>query len=169
MSCLSVVEIAWRRWPVSKKLLRFFFQPIDLAGQFAGGAALISLRGRGSFDRPFHRVLELQNKAQERWRQEELKLQEQLRLTQMRIDELQTSKTDDQKLIVSPEQRQEIENFRRQMADTRAQLKEVRKNLRRDIEDLGLRLKIINIAAMPAMVILFGLARGWRRRVRARG
>ncbi len=141
----------------------------NLAGQLTGGEALISLRGRGSFERPFHRVLALQNQAQERWRQEELKLQEQLRLTQMRIDELQTSKTDDQKLIVSPEQKQEIENFRRQLADTRAQLKEVRKNLRREIEDLGLRLKIINIAAMPAVVILFGLARGWRRRVRARG
>lgn len=141
----------------------------NLAGQLTGGEALISLRGRGSFERPFHRVLELQSKAQERWRQEELKLQEQLRLTQMRIDELQMSKTDDQKLIISPEQKQEIENFRRQLAETRAKLKEVRKNLRREIEELGLRLKVINIAAMPAVVILFGLTRGWRRRARARG
>lgn len=140
----------------------------NLAGQLAGGSALISLRGRGAFDRPFHRVLALQAQAQERWRQEELKLQEQLRLTQMRIDELQTTKSEDQKLILSPEQRQEIENFRRQLIDTRAQLKEVRKNLRREIEDLGLRLKVINIAAMPALVIAFGLVRGWRR-ARARG
>ncbi len=141
----------------------------NIAGQLTGGSALIGLRSRGTFDRPFHRVLALQAKAQERWRQEELKLQEQLRLTQMRIDELQATKAADQMLIVSPEQRQEIENFRRQMADTRRELKEVRKNLRREIEELGLRLKVINLAAMPALVVIVGLLRGWRRRKRARG
>jgi ABC-type uncharacterized transport system involved in gliding motility auxiliary subunit len=140
----------------------------NVAGQLGGGTALIALRSRGTFDRPFDRVLALQAKAQERWRQEEQKLQEQLRLTQMRIDELQAAKSDDQMLIISPEQRQEIEKFRRQMADTRRELKEVRKNLRREIEELGFRLKIINLAAMPALVVLFGLARGWRRRARAR-
>jgi ABC-type uncharacterized transport system involved in gliding motility auxiliary subunit len=140
----------------------------NIAGQLGGGTALIALRSRGTFDRPFHRVLALQAKAQERWRQEEQKLQEQLRLTQMRIDELQAAKSEDQMLIISPEQRQEIEKFRRQLADTRRALKEVRKNLRREIEELGLRLKVINFAAMPGLVILFGLARGWRRRTRAR-
>lgn len=140
----------------------------NLVGQLAGSPALIGLRGRGSFDRPFKRVLEMEARAQERWRMEELKLQEQLRLTQMRLDELQAAKSEDQKLILTPEQRQEIERFRAQLAETRAQLKEVRKNLRREIEDLGLRLKVINIGAMPAVIILYGLFRGWRRRMRAK-
>ncbi|HMP75987.1 MAG TPA: GldG family protein [Kiritimatiellia bacterium] len=141
----------------------------NLAGQLAGGDALLALRGRSTFDRPFQRVLDLQAEAQERWRQEELKLQEQLRLTQMRIDELQAGKDADQKLIVSPEQRLEIENFRSQLSETQRQLRGVRKNLRGEIEKLGLWVKAANIGAMPALVILFGLVHGWRRRRGARG
>ncbi|MCS6771985.1 MAG: Gldg family protein [Kiritimatiellae bacterium] len=140
----------------------------NVLAQLTGGSALIDLRGRAAFDRPFKRVLEMQARAQERWRQEEDKLQEQLRLTQMRLDDLQAAKSEDQKLILTPEQREEIEKFRKQLAETRAQLKEVRKNLRREIEELGLRLKVINIGAVPAMVVLYGLARGLRRRLRAR-
>lgn len=140
----------------------------NVVGQLAGNPALIGVRSRGAFERPFNRVLDLQAKAQARWREEELKLQEQLRLTQMRLDELQMAKSEDQKLIISPEQRQEIENFRKQLVETRARLKEVRKNLRRDIEALGLTLKVINLAAMPSLVVVYGLVRGWRRRNRAR-
>ena len=47
---------------------------------------------------------------------------------------------------------------------TRQQLKEVRKNLRQDVELLGLRCKLINLAGMPALLILFGVARALSRR-----
>ncbi len=141
----------------------------NIAGQLAGGDALIALRGRGSFERPFTRVLALQTEAQEKWRQEELKLQEQLAVTQSKLDRLQSGKTEDQQLIITPEQRQEIEKFRAQQLETRRALKEVRKNLNREIESLGLWVKAINIGAMPALVIVFGLIHGLRRRQRARG
>ncbi len=137
----------------------------NLVGQVAGDERLISLRSRGSFERPFTRVLALQKTAQERWREEELKIEEQIRLTQMKIDELQASKDPSQTYILSPEQKREIEQFREQLATSRAALKDVRKNLRRDIEVLGLKIKAINMAAMPLAVVVFGLAHGaWRRR-----
>lgn len=141
----------------------------NVAGQLGGGDALIGLRGRGTFERPFTRVIAMQASAQEKWRNEEIKLQERLRSTQMRLNELQAGKSGDQKMIISPEQRQEIGNFQNQLADTRKELKEVRKNLRKEIEDLGTRIKVANIAAMPALVILFGIAHGWRRRRKAKG
>lgn len=140
----------------------------NVAGQLVGGDALLGLRGRGTFERPFTRVIALQASAQEKWRNEEIKLQERLRATQMRLDALQAGKSGDQKMIISPEQRQEIENFQTQLADTRRELKEVRKNLRREIETLGTRIKVANIAAMPALVIVFGIAHGLRRRRKAK-
>lgn len=140
----------------------------NIAGQLTGGNALIRLRSRGTFERPFTRVLAMQATAQERWRQEEQKLQARLRETQMKLDTLQTDKSDDQKLIISPEQKREIEHFRTQLADTRKELKHVRKNLRREIETLGIWIKTINIAAIPALVVLFGITHAWRRRRRAR-
>jgi ABC-type uncharacterized transport system involved in gliding motility auxiliary subunit len=45
-------------------------------------------------------------------------------------------------------------------------LKEVRKNLRGDIEKLGGRVKFVNIALMPILVCLAGVAFGLRRKRR---
>ena len=141
----------------------------NLMGQLTGGDQLISLRSRGTYDRPFTRVLALQQTAQERWRQEELKLQEQLRTTQLRLSELENSKDPAQQYVITPEQKREIAQFREQAAQTRRQLKEVRKSLRQDMEQLGLWIKGLNLAAVPGVVILFGLAHGWRRRRRGQG
>ena len=57
--------------------------------------------------------------------------------------------------------------LRKAQADTRKQLKNVRKELTSDIDSLGLRLKVVNIALVPALVVLFGLLRGYLRRRRA--
>jgi len=40
----------------------------------------------------------------------------------------------------------------------------VRKNLRKEIESLGVTLKVINIAAVPLLVAVFGIVRGVQRR-----
>ena len=48
--------------------------------------------------------------------------------------------------------------FRKQEADTKKELKKVRKQLREDIDSLQNRLKWANIAGMPALVIFGGLA-----------
>jgi ABC-type uncharacterized transport system involved in gliding motility auxiliary subunit len=140
---------------------------INTLEQLAGNEALIGLRSRGTYDRPFTRVLALERQAQERWQEEEKNLQAKLQETQMRLNQLQAVKTEDQQYILSPEQKKEIETFRQQQFQTQQQLKEVRKNLRRDIENLGLKLKIINMALMPALVAVFGISFGWRRKKRA--
>ena len=44
--------------------------------------------------------------------------------------------------------------------------KNVRKELNADIENLGFRLKVVNICLMPLLVILFGIFRAVLRRRR---
>ncbi|HOW96172.1 MAG TPA: Gldg family protein [Kiritimatiellia bacterium] len=140
---------------------------LNMVEQLTGDEALIGLRSRGTYGRPFDRVVELEKQAQQRWQEEELKLVEKLREAQARLNELQRSKDEDQQYILTPEQKREIENFRQERFETQRQLKEVRKSLRRDIERLGLKVKILNMAAMPAAVALFGLLHGWRRKKKA--
>lgn len=140
---------------------------LNLTEELTGSEALIGLRSRGAVDRPFDRVIALESRAQQRWQEEELKLVARLREAQARLDELQRAKGEDQQYILSPEQKREIESFRQQRFETQRQLKEVRKNLRRDIERLGTSLKVINMAAMPALVAVYGLVHGWRRRRKA--
>jgi len=140
---------------------------LNVAEQMSGNAALIGLRSRGKFDRPFERVLAMERAAQEQWQAEEQKLQEKLAATQQRINELQASKSEDQQLVLSAAQKAEIEKFRQERFETQRQLKDVRKNLRHSIEKLGLTLKVLNLAAVPLLVATFGIVWSWRRRVRS--
>lgn len=140
----------------------------NLVGQLSGSDILIGLRSRGTFERPFARVLDLQKSAQDIWRKKELALQEELRLTQMKVEELEAAKDPAQRMVVTPEQKRELEQFRQQIARTRHELKTVNKELRRDIERLGFQVKAVNLAAMPGLVVMFGLAYGGYRRWRAR-
>lgn len=140
---------------------------INLTEQLSGSEALIGLRSRGSFDRPFDRVLELEKQAQMKWQAEEQRLNEKLQQTQSRLNAIQQTKDDGQQMILTPEQEAEIKKFREQTFETQQALKEVRKNLRSDIEQLGLRLKVLNIAGIPLLVALFGILRGiWLKKNR---
>ena len=49
-------------------------------------------------------------------------------------------------------------------ADTRRALKNVRKSLTAGIDSLGLRIKVVNIALVPLLVVLFGLLRGFLKK-----
>jgi len=85
------------------------------------------------------------------------------------LRELERAKSENQRYIITPEQKREIEKFRREKFETMQKLKQVRRNLRRDIERLGMEVKAINLAAAPALVIVYGLLRAWRRARRAAG
>ena len=134
--------------------------------QFAGREELIGVRSRGQFNRPFAKVDELEVKAMKKWQSEEERLEAALQETQQRLAELQKQKSGNERLILSKEQQSELEQFRKTQAETRKQLKEVRKSLNSEIEHLGLTLKVVNIALIPLLVICFGLYRGIQRKKR---
>lgn len=152
------------------------FQPINdnasllhnAVEQAAGSADLIGIRCRGQSLRPFTRVQALARQAQMRWLQEERNLEQKLRATQARLDELQAQKDEKQRFILSPEQEREIQRFRQEMAEYRRELRNVRKNLREDIERLGTRVKAVNILLMPGLVAISGIIYGLLRRARYR-
>ena len=69
-------------------------------------------------------------------------------------------------MLLSREQQEEIDQFRKTRADTQRQLKNVRKELTSEIDTLGLVLKTINILLIPLLVIAFGILRGLKRNSR---
>ncbi|MBU0713729.1 MAG: Gldg family protein [Verrucomicrobia bacterium] len=141
--------------------VNFFANAVE---QLSGSADLGQIRARGRFERPFDRVQELQSEAQQRWMMQERTLQEQLAATQERLESLQSKKDKSQRFILSAEQEQEIAKFKQEQIKTQHELKQVRKNLREGIEELGVKVKAINILAVPILVCLAGLAFGWYRR-----
>lgn len=145
---------------------------VNLVDNLCGSQDLLSVRARGEFARPFTRVEELQRKADDKFRAREQELQQQIQLTQDRISELQRKRPDAKEetaMILSPEQKVEIDKLEKQMIDARKELRQVQLNLRSDIDTLEARLKFINIGAMPVVVALAALAIGGFRAARRSG
>ncbi|MBQ9430184.1 MAG: Gldg family protein [Kiritimatiellae bacterium] len=132
--------------------------------QFAGREELIGVRSRGPSNRPFEKVDALEAKALGKWQKKESELEAALQETQQRLQELQKQKSGNERALLSKEQQEEIAQFRKTQANTRKQLKNVRKELTSEIDRLGTVLKVINIMLVPLLVIVFGIVRGLRRR-----
>lgn len=142
------------------------------AADFMGGSPdLIAIRSRGKISRPFTRVQDIQANAQKKWKDEEEKLTAQLTDLQSKLNQLQQQRTDGNRLVLTPQQQQAVDGFRAEEREVKARRREVRKNLREDIESLGHRLIALNLLVVPAACTAFGLgvfARRTRQRRRAK-
>lgn len=122
-----------------------------------GREELINIRSRGTFEKPFTRVLDLEKKAQAQWMEQEQQLVEKYEETNEKLKALEQQKDDSQKFIVSEAQEAEIQKFREEKQRINKELKVVRRNLRSEIEKLGLFIKFINIFFVPILVSLVGI------------
>ncbi len=136
---------------------------INAIDHLIGNADLISVRSRATSARPFDLVNDLRREAERNLRATEQRLEGELAETERRLTELQQARGDTDLSVLTPEQEAEIDRFMSQRLEIRQQLRQVRRDLDRDIEALGNRLKIINIALVPALVTLFALWLAWRR------
>ena len=127
---------------------------INALDNLSGSEALISVRSRGDFSRPFTVVEDLQRKAERRYRASEQRLQQQLEQTEQRLRELQQGQDPTQLTELSAEQEAAIQGFLDEKLAIRKQLRDVRYELNADIERLGNQLKAINIALVPAVLTL---------------
>jgi ABC-type uncharacterized transport system involved in gliding motility auxiliary subunit len=133
---------------------------IGMVEQFAAGNELISLRSRATAFRPLTVVRELEADAQKQYFGKIQSLEDELQKTTTKLQELQRAQgpAGRSAQLMTPEQQAEIERFRKTAAQTRLELKEVRRNLRQDAESLVFWTKVANIALMPLLVALVGLA-----------
>ena len=130
----------------------------NMIEQLAGDNNLISIRSRATMTRPFTRVKEMQAKAEEGFRAKIKELEKTLADAQTKLNDLQKNKESGQRFILSPEQQAEIQKFQQKQADVKKELKQVRKNLRQEIDSLENRLKWLNIAGMPLLVTISGIS-----------
>lgn len=129
----------------------------NLVEQLGGDKNLIGIRSRATLRRPFTLVREMQAKAELASEGKIRQLERDLQDTQQKLNELQRAKEGAQQAILSEEQKQEILKFQAQRANVNRELKEVRKNLRRDVDALETTAKWTNILAMPLAVSLAGM------------
>ena len=139
---------------------------VNALDNLTGSNDLISVRNRGHFTRPFTRVDEIRQQAELRFREKEQELLDRLQETERRLVELEQGKTDDSTRILSPAQLQEIERFRQQKIQLRKELRQVRHELHKNIENLEGWTKFINIGLMPMLVAVGGIGVAMHRQRR---
>ncbi len=142
---------------------------LNATEHLSGNEALMSIRSRGRFSRPFTRLLDMQKQAQLLHQTEEKQLLSQLEEVQQRLNSLLDSAGNkgQQEVILPPEVQEEIQQFREEERQARRKLRDVRKILRQDIERLGQALLLLNMLLVPLIVGIIGVV-VYRYRTRQR-
>jgi len=126
--------------------------------QMSGDNNLITVRSRATLSRPFTRIQAMETKANEKFQSEIKALEESAGEAQRKINELQQAKKDkDQRFILSPEQSAELAKLRKDEAETRKHLKQVQKDLRKEVVSLQTEVKWLNVLAVPIAVTVSGI------------
>jgi ABC-type uncharacterized transport system involved in gliding motility auxiliary subunit len=132
---------------------------INAMDNLSGSTALINIRSRGRYARPFTRVIELQRAADERLRAEETNLLQQLSETEQQLTSLNLNNGGS----ISAAQEAEIARFLQVQLDTRRALRDVQFRLNAEIDSLGTTLKFLNTALIPSLLVIAVLALAWLR------
>jgi ABC-type uncharacterized transport system involved in gliding motility auxiliary subunit len=143
----------------------------NLVGTLAGGDALIGLRSRGETTHPFILVNQMQSEAEAKFRQTEQALQKHLDDTEKQLRTLRQGSSSggeqaNAQAIITPQQRAAIDAARKDIVDTRQQLRAVQYDLNRDISRLETGLRLFNIVLVPALLAIAAIAIGLVRRNR---
>ena len=133
---------------------------VNALDNLTGSGDLISVRNRGTFTRPFTRVVALKQQAERAFRAKEQELIAQLEVTERRLVELEEGNQGNDALILTDAQRDELVRFRQERVRIGKELREVRRQLRADIEALESWLKFANIGLVPILIGLTGLVAG---------
>jgi gliding motility-associatede transport system auxiliary component len=139
---------------------------LNAVEQMSGDNNLIAVRSRAAIHRPFTRVKEMQKSAEEKYLVKIKELQENRERTVNRLNELQQQKNQNQRFILSPEQQAEIEKLRKEEGEMGRELRQVDKNLRREVVAMQRKIQWYNVLIMPAIVALTGIALALYKRKR---
>ncbi|MBT3912680.1 MAG: hypothetical protein HOF22_05720 [Verrucomicrobia bacterium] len=127
-----------------------------------GDDTLINIRSRNQ-NRPFTTIVDLEKEAQKKFEDKLKKLEaEQQEILQQKTKLESAGEGSNQfTLRIDPEALKEIQA---KELDKRKQIREIRKQLRSEIDLIQLKIKLANIGLMPMLVILFGIGFFIRKR-----
>jgi ABC-type uncharacterized transport system involved in gliding motility auxiliary subunit len=124
-----------------------------------GDRALADLRSRGQSRRPFTRVEAMRKEAETRYVAREQELQKQVKDAEFKVAQLQRDGAGPDGGLLSPEQQKALETLSRDVMQARSDLRSVQLELRREVEDTGRSLMVLNVVAWP--LIVAALATAW--------
>ncbi|MDJ0919759.1 MAG: GldG family protein [Henriciella sp.] len=146
---------------------------LNALDSLSGGSDLMSLRARAPGLRPMVRVDRMRELAQQEFFDEQARLEAWLIEVQGRLEELQSIGAageffdGDVGAELTDEERTELARLREEIVRTRASLRQIERDFRKNIDRLELNLRLFTILGGPLIVGLIGLFVWFRRRQRA--
>jgi ABC-type uncharacterized transport system involved in gliding motility auxiliary subunit len=139
----------------------FLFNLLD---QAVGSKHLIGSRSRSAISRPFTVVQKMEADFNKSVGAKIEEFQEKQKAAQQKLSELQAQKSGGSELFLSPAQEAEIKKLRQEQVEYSKLVREQEKTLRRQKDKLAGNITLLNVAAMPALVVLIGLGLYIKRR-----
>ncbi len=129
----------------------------NIFDNLCGDENLTKIRSRQALSKPFSVLEKIERDAQSKFKDEMTQLQEELLLAQKKIQDLQALKDKDNQTVLSPDQKRELEIFKRKQQVAMKKVEKYKKTYQDAIDKIVNKLKLINIFAMPIFVIIIGL------------
>jgi ABC-type uncharacterized transport system involved in gliding motility auxiliary subunit len=136
----------------------------NLLDQATGSKFLIGSRSRSAILRPFTVVQKMESDFNKTVGVKIEEFQTKQRAAQEKLSELQSKKSQGSELFLSPEQEAEIKKLRAEQVEYAKLVREQEKDLRRQKDQLAGKITLLNVAAMPTLVVIFGLGLFIKRR-----
>lgn len=139
---------------------------INALENLGGIEDMISLRSRGTSYRPFTRLQNLAQDAEQRYRSHAKELDDLIVEADMEIKNLQSQNLYEQESGKAAERVAMIKAINKQKFQARKEQRDVQRKLREDIDSLVGKLRFINIAFMPILIGLLAFGIGVYRHFR---
>jgi ABC-type uncharacterized transport system involved in gliding motility auxiliary subunit len=136
----------------------------NLLDQATGSKHLIGSRSRSAISRPFTVVQKMESDFNQTVGVKIEEFQAKQKAAQQKLSELQAQKSRGSELYLSPAQEAEIKKLRQEQVEYAKLVREQEKELRRQKDKLGAKITLLNVAAVPTLVVLLGLALYIKRR-----
>ncbi len=137
---------------------------LNVLDQAVGSKHLIGSRSRSATRRPFTVVQEMEEKFAKTAGAKQDEYEAKAKETQQKLQDLQAQRSQSAGPYLSPAQEQEIKKLREQGVEYSKLIREQQKDLRRQKDGLAGNITLLNVAAMPTLVILAGIALFLKRR-----
>ena len=140
----------------------------NLLDQAVGSKYLIGSRSRSAIARPFTVVQKMESDFNKTVGVKIEEFQVKQKAAQEKLSELQAQKSRGSELNLSPAQEAEIKKLREEQVEYSKLIREQEKDLRRQKDRLAGFITLLNVAAMPTLVVLIGFALFFGRRTATR-
>jgi ABC-type uncharacterized transport system involved in gliding motility auxiliary subunit len=136
----------------------------NLLDQAVGSKHLIGSRSRSAIRRPFTVIQKMEADFNQQVGTKIEEFEKKQSETIQKLSELQAARSSSSGPFASPEQEAEIRKLRKEQVEYSKLIREQQKDLRRQKDKLAGKITLLNVAAMPLIVIVVGLALFIQRR-----